>query len=150
VCKLPVCLLGVTLLVTACGTPSAAAPTPVPATDRPPTPTSSDESVELVPITFANAKDVRLLKTLPIPDFAVSSLSQCSVAFSPDGKLLSGVCYKSIVPVWDVSTGRLLFTLAKSPVQVAHTVLDLLDGKPVKNLVTLPVELIRRKSCGCI
>jgi LacI family transcriptional regulator len=35
-------------------------------------------------------------------------------------------------------------------VQAARTVLDLLDGKPVKNLVTLPVELIRRKSCGCI
>jgi len=34
--------------------------------------------------------------------------------------------------------------------QAARTVLDLLDGKPVKNLVTLPVELIRRKSCGCI
>ncbi len=34
--------------------------------------------------------------------------------------------------------------------QAAHTVLDLLDGKPVKNLVTMPVELIRRKSCGCI
>jgi LacI family transcriptional regulator len=34
--------------------------------------------------------------------------------------------------------------------QAARTVLDLLDGKPVKNLVTMPVELIRRKSCGCI
>jgi LacI family transcriptional regulator len=34
--------------------------------------------------------------------------------------------------------------------QAARTILDLMDGKPVKNLVTLPVELIRRKSCGCI
>jgi LacI family transcriptional regulator len=34
--------------------------------------------------------------------------------------------------------------------QAARTVLNLLDGKPVKNLVTMPVELIRRKSCGCI
>jgi LacI family transcriptional regulator len=34
--------------------------------------------------------------------------------------------------------------------QAAHTLLDLIDGKPVKSLVTLPVELIRRKSCGCI
>ena len=34
--------------------------------------------------------------------------------------------------------------------QAARTVLDLLDGKPVKNLMTMPVELIRRKSCGCI
>jgi LacI family transcriptional regulator len=34
--------------------------------------------------------------------------------------------------------------------QAARTMLDLLDGKPVKNLVTMPVELIRRKSCGCI
>ncbi len=35
-------------------------------------------------------------------------------------------------------------------VQAARTVLDLLDARPVKNLVTKPVELIRRKSCGCI
>ncbi len=35
-------------------------------------------------------------------------------------------------------------------VQVARTALDLLDGKPVKRLVTMPVELIRRKSCGCV
>lgn len=82
-----------------------------------PTPTNSAESAPLVPITLANAKDVRLLKTLPIPDFSVSSLSQCSVAFSPDGKLLSGVCYKSTAPVWDVATGQLLYSLAKSPVQ---------------------------------
>ena len=34
--------------------------------------------------------------------------------------------------------------------QAARTMLDLIDGKPVKNLVTMPVELIRRKSCGCI
>lgn len=40
--------------------------------------------------------------------------------------------------------------LHKLGAQAARTVLDLLDGKPVKNLVTLPVELIRRKSCGCI
>ncbi len=34
--------------------------------------------------------------------------------------------------------------------RAARTLLDLIDGKPVKSLVTLPVELIRRKSCGCI
>jgi LacI family transcriptional regulator len=34
--------------------------------------------------------------------------------------------------------------------QAARTVLDLLEGKPVTSLVTMPVEFIRRKSCGCI
>ena len=91
--------------------PPTVAPAPVP-----PTPTSPVESVQPAPITLANAKDVRLLKTLPIPDFAVSSLSQCSVAFSPDGNLLSVVCYKSTIPVWEASSGRLVFTLAKTPV----------------------------------
>lgn len=96
-------------LLAACATSGTAA--------TPPTSTSAAEFARLVPITLANAKDVRLLKTLPIPDFAVSSLSQCSVDFSPDGKLLTGVCYKNTVPVWEVSSGQLLFTLAKSPVQ---------------------------------
>jgi CubicO group peptidase (beta-lactamase class C family) len=41
--NLLICLLGISLLVTACGTPSAATPTSVPATDTPPasTPTAS-------------------------------------------------------------------------------------------------------------
>lgn len=34
--------------------------------------------------------------------------------------------------------------------RAARTLLDLLAGRPVKSVVTLPVELIRRKSCGCI
>jgi WD40 repeat protein len=91
-------------------TPSTIAPTPAGA-DGPESP--------FVPITFANAKDVRLLRTLPIPEFATSSISQCSVDFSPDGVKLAGVCYKNTAPVWDVSSGRLLFSLAESP---SHTV----------------------------
>lgn len=87
-------------------TPSLIAPTPA-NTDRPESP--------LVPITFANAQDVRLLKTVSIPEFAASSISQCSIDFSPDGVKLAGVCYKNTAPVWDVSSGRLLFSLVKSP-----------------------------------
>ena len=85
--------------------PSLIAPTPA-STNGPESP--------LVPITSARAKDVRLLKTLPIPEFAASSISQCSVDFSPDGEKLSSVCYKNTAPVWDVSSGRLLFSLVKS------------------------------------
>jgi WD40 repeat protein len=58
---------------------------------------------------------VCLLRALPIPEFATSSISQCSVDFSPDGKMLAGVCYETTSPVWDVSSGRLLFSLMKSP-----------------------------------
>ena len=94
------------------------------------TPISADGFGQLVPITPANAKDARLLRTLPIPDFAVSNLSQCSVDFSPDGKLLSGVCYKNTIPVWNVSIDRLLFSLAKSPVQ-AVAVSFSPDGKMI-------------------
>jgi WD40 repeat protein len=90
-------------------TPSAPPVTPSPI---PPAPTSADvPTLPLVPITLENARDVCLLKTLPIPDFAVSRLSQCSVDFSPDGKMLSGVCYENTTPVWDVASGRLLFSL---------------------------------------
>ncbi len=43
--NLLICLLGVTLLLTACATPSVATPTPVPATDTPPAPTLAASSV---------------------------------------------------------------------------------------------------------
>jgi WD40 repeat protein len=114
------CTWLVFLLLAACSTSnSVATPTPTIAPSPiPPTPANADGLALLVPITPVNAKDVRLLKTLPIPDFAVSSLSQCSVDFSPDGKMLAGVCYKSSAPVWDVSSGRLLFSLVKSPSHV--------------------------------
>jgi WD40 repeat protein len=118
--RLSVCVWLAFPVLAACATNGATITPPTPTitpSPVPPTPTSAAEFPPLVPITLANAKDVRLLRTLPIPDFVVSSLSQCSVAFSPDGKLLSGVCYKSTIPVWDVDTGRLLFSLAKSPVQ---------------------------------
>ena len=55
-------------------------------------------------MTTANARDVVLLRTLQIPGFSQSAISQCSVAFSPDGRLLSGVCYKNTLPIWDVQT----------------------------------------------
>ncbi len=38
-----------------------------------------------------NADRMELLRTLAIPDVEKGSTSQCSVAFSPDGRLLSGV-----------------------------------------------------------
>jgi len=107
------------LLLAACSTSGSVSTLPPPAntlSPMPPTPASADGLLQpLVPITLANAKDVRLLRTLPIPDFATSSISQCSVDFSPDGKMLSGTCYRNTAPVWDVSSGRLLFSLMKSP-----------------------------------
>jgi len=68
-------------------------------------------------LTVNNADNIRLLKTLEIPGFSQGGLSQGSVAFSPDGKLLSGACYQNKLPVWDVPGGRLLFLLdsSKSP-----------------------------------
>ncbi len=65
---------------------------------------------ELQPITLENAQDVQLLSTLQIPEyqFSPSKAGQCTVAFSPDGKLVSGVCAKSLVPIWEVETGNLL------------------------------------------
>jgi WD40 repeat protein len=69
----------------------------------------------LQPITIENAADVRLLKTLRIPDFEISSRSQCSIAFSSDGNLLSAACYQNTLPVWDVQSGRLLSTLEPPP-----------------------------------
>jgi WD40 repeat protein len=70
-------------------------------------------------ITTANADELRLLKTLQIPGFKPGLLSQCSVAFSPDGKYLSGVCYQNTIPVWDAQSGELIRSLESSSVQEA-------------------------------
>jgi WD40 repeat protein len=69
----------------------------------------------LQPINRSNAKDVQLLKTLPMPSFKASNLSQCSVDFSPDGRLLAGACYQNTAPLWEAQSGKLLFELMKSP-----------------------------------
>ena len=67
-------------------------------------------------IIASNAEQVQLLKTLQIPGYKTSTLSQCSVVFSPDGKVLSGVCYRNTIPIWDVQSGQLLRSLESSSV----------------------------------
>jgi WD40 repeat protein len=113
-------------LLTACRAVATDAPvnTPVSPTFTmtppliPSTPTSIDAPLpSLQPITPENAGNIQLLKTLQIPGFKRSTLSQCSVAFSPDGKLLTGVCYQNTIPIWDVQSGQLIRTLESSPVQ---------------------------------
>ena len=69
-------------------------------------------------ITVENANKVQPLRTMEIPDYQRGQLSQCSLAFSPDGRLLVGACGKNRVPVWDVQSGFLLRTLYEAPVQV--------------------------------
>jgi WD40 repeat protein len=76
---------------------------------------ASETFPELQPVSITNAKDLRLLKTLSIPGFSASNVSQCSVDFSPDGRLLAGVCYKNTAPLWEAQSGKLLFELLKSP-----------------------------------
>ena len=129
-----VCTWLLFLSLAACSTSGLVATPTVPAITPfliAPTPASTDgPEPPLVPITFANAKDVRLLKTLPIPEFAASSISQCSVDFSPDGAKLVGVCYKNTAPIWDVSSGRLLFSLAKSPAHIVAVSFSP-DGKTI-------------------
>lgn len=95
---------------------STVTPTVAPTATPAPTPTSIPPFLPpLEVISVENASQVRLLQTLPIPDFSSASVSQCSVAFSPDGSLLAGVCKNSTVPVWEVDSGRLCFTLFDEP-----------------------------------
>lgn len=111
-------------------------------------------------ITTDNAADVVALRTLQIPDFKMSSVSQCSLSFSPDGSLLAGVCDYSTAPVWEVASGRLRYTLltkASHEVAIAFSpqgdvlaiggfsgeisLFDPSSGKEVKNLATLPSQI---------
>ncbi|MFZ5855929.1 MAG: WD40 repeat domain-containing protein [Chloroflexota bacterium] len=81
-------------------------------------------------ITPANAQNVTLLKTLPISGFSKSNLAQCSVAFSPDGNLLSGVCYQNTIPVWDAHSGELIRSLETIPVREVAVAFSP-DGKQI-------------------
>lgn len=73
---------------------------------------------ELQPITPENAGEVQLLRTMEIPGYQKGRLSQCSLAFSPDGRLLVGVCGKNQVPLWDVQSGYLLRALYDAREQI--------------------------------
>jgi WD40 repeat protein len=100
-------------------TPNVIAPTenPTPITPSSTLPPSQTPEPTLEPlpalcmITIDNAGEVVELRTLQIPDFRMSSVSQCSLSFSPDGSLLAGVCDYSTAPVWEVGSGRLRYTL---------------------------------------
>ena len=72
----------------------------------------------LQPITIQNAEKIRLLRTMNIPDYSRGQISQCSLAFSPNGRLLVGACGKNKVPIWDVQSGFLLRTLYDVPEQI--------------------------------
>ena len=69
-------------------------------------------------ITAENATRVQLLRKLEIPGYQRGRLSQCSLAFSPDGHQLIGACGKNQVPVWDVQSGEIRQLLYDSSTQV--------------------------------
>jgi WD40 repeat protein len=100
------------LALTAC---APAQPTPVRQT--PPAP-SPEPLPALQPIMVDNADRVRLLKTMPIPGYRRGQTSQCSVAFSPDGRLLVGACGRNSVPVWEVQSGLARHLLYENPQQI--------------------------------
>jgi WD40 repeat protein len=93
--------------------PTKIPPSGVPAPTTTSTPTLAltlESLLALLPITADNAHQLELLRTLPIPGYKPSSVSQCSLDFSPDGALLAGVCDYSTIPVWDVLSGKLKYT----------------------------------------
>jgi WD40 repeat protein len=70
-------------------------------------------------ITPGNAASVVLLRSFQIPDYQPGDLSQCSLDFSPDGSLLVGACGNNPVPVWNVASGEVQFSLYQDhPVQI--------------------------------
>jgi len=80
---------------------------------------SADPLPALAPITVDNAGRILLLRTLAIPEYARGALSQCSIAFSEDGRLLVAASGRNPVPVWDVQSGSVLRRLYEgSPQQI--------------------------------
>jgi WD40 repeat protein len=98
-------LICFTLLASCAKSPAATSSiTPTPAAQAEPLPS-------LQAITSANASEVTLLRTLEIPGYKSGSISQCNTAFSPDGILLLGVCGQNAIPVWEIKSGKMLYTL---------------------------------------
>jgi pimeloyl-ACP methyl ester carboxylesterase len=89
---------------------------------------ASEALPALQPVTTENADKVQLLRTMEIPGYQSGQLSQCSLAFSPDGHLLVGACGKNQVPIWDVQSGFLLRSLYDSPEQIVSCAFSP-DGK---------------------
>jgi len=85
---------------------------------------------ELQLIGLENAQYLQLLRTMKIPGYNKGKISQCSVAFSPDGTLLAGACGKNQVPIWNVQDGFLLRTLYDTPVQTVSCAFSP-DGKQI-------------------
>ena len=84
----------------------------------------------LQPITVENAENIQLLRTMRIPDYKKGRISQCSLAFSPDNRLLVGACGKNQVPVWDVQSGFILRMLYDTPEQIVACAFSQ-DGKTI-------------------
>ena len=82
-------------------------------------------------ITSDNADSAVLLRSLEIPAYQHGDLSQCSLDFSPDGQLLVGACGLNAVPVWDVSSGEVRYSLYKdNSAQIVACVFSP-DGKSI-------------------
>jgi WD40 repeat protein len=104
--KLIILIIGVTLMMlSACDSGSTTG--------------ESSPWVNLPRISVKNAGTVSLLRSLEIPGFMRGNLSQCSLAFNPDGTLLIGVCGLNPVPVWEVGSGAVRYSLYQTdPVQI--------------------------------
>ncbi len=102
----------------------------------------SSREMEVERISPENAGGVILLRNLVISAYQRGDLSQCSLDFSPDGQLLVGACGMNPVPVWDVDSGEVRYSLNKEdPVQIVACEFSP-DGKSIAcggfdNLITL-------------
>lgn len=96
-----------------------------------PTPTATPNPFSMLqPIKVENADRVQLLRSMEIPGYKRGQTSQCSLDFSPDGRLLVGTCGINQVPIWDVQSGFLLRTLYDHPEQIVTCAFSP-DGKSI-------------------
>ena len=76
----------------------------------------AEPSLEVISV--QNAERMKLLQTLTIPDYAAGSTSQCSIAFSSDGRLLVAASGSDRVPVWDIQTASVERLLYDAPLHI--------------------------------
>ncbi len=105
------------LFITACASVPVSTPTGHTYVTKVITPTSGPLAM-LNEITRENASQIRVLRSLVLPSYIRGAVSQCNTAFSSDGKLLLGVCGKGPIPVWEVQSGDLHYTLDTQKKQI--------------------------------
>lgn len=105
------CLVLITSCTQASATPS---PTQISRTiveTNVPTLTADQVIPDLQVISVTNVEKIHLFRKMEIPNYVRGKISQCNTVFSPDGTRIAAACGINPVPVWEMKSGKVIYSL---------------------------------------